>query len=213
MEIAAIFQKFPFFLGHPVSLDYIESLFKRHIEARWLTLVPALERMMKLFTQTEPYFLDFLPVQEESEKTLPKNKRCKRIKEHLQNKKEITVQITFLVEFSPMMNQFLLQFQAEGPMVHLLYAELKNILLKVSRRFIKADKVNSLTGVKLQRLNVQDTDLQLSLEQMFVGPKTEEALKELSPERKKAERKKMQDFYIRITKDIFRRNFHWILRC
>ena len=82
-------------LEDQLCLDYSDSLFKRHIEARWLTLVPALERMMKLFTQTEAYFLDFLPVQKEYENTLPKNKIYKRIKEHLQNKKSYCADYIF----------------------------------------------------------------------------------------------------------------------
>ena len=49
-----------------------------------------------------------------------------------------------------MFNEFLLKFQAEGPMVHMLYSEVKAVLLQVLRRVVKADEVNGKTGNQLE---------------------------------------------------------------
>ena len=94
------------------------------------------------FESIEKYYLEFLSSKAEYKNTLPSNKRFKRIEGHLRNKKKIVTQITFLTECAPMFNEFLLKFQAEGPMIHILHSELKSVLLQVLRRIVKAGAVN-----------------------------------------------------------------------
>ena len=89
-------------------------------EARWLTLIPALECMMICFSSAEIFFLDFLPKKKEYEATLPVSKRFKRIEGYLKNKAKVLKPITFLTECALMFNAYLLKFQSEGPTIHVL---------------------------------------------------------------------------------------------
>ena len=95
-------------------------LFLQHIEARWLTLVPALECMMICFSSAEIFFLDFLPKKKEYKATLPVSKRFKWIEGYLKNKAKVLIPITFLTECALMFNAYLLKFQSEGPTIHVL---------------------------------------------------------------------------------------------
>ena len=90
------------------------------------------------------------------------NKRYKRIHGHLKNKTIIT-QITFLIEAATMFKEFVLKFQAEGPMIHILFAELKEVLLQLLRRFVKPEEVNNITGANLQKWNLNTVDILLPL--------------------------------------------------
>ena len=83
------------------------------------------------------------------------------------------MQMTFLIEAAPMFNEFLLKFQAEGPMIHILFAELKEVLLQLLRRFVKPKEVNNITGAILQKLNPDTVDILLPPEKCYVGPRTE----------------------------------------
>ena len=55
-------------------------------------------------------------------------------------------------------------------------------------------------GANLQKLNLDTVDILLPLEKCYVGPRTEEALKNLSVYDAKIEREKMQKHYIEIAK-------------
>ena len=184
-------------LEEELDLQLHESLFLRHIEARWLTLVPALERVLSRFPRAEKYFLEFLPQKKEYEKTLPNNKRFQRVQGHLKNKAKVSIQIIFLTECAPMFNDFMLKFQSVGPMIHVLHSELKAVLLQLLRRIVSAEKVNGLSGRSLKTLKLDDSVL-LPPEDCYVGPKTEEALRSVSPHDARVERRKMRDHYLAV---------------
>ena len=63
------------------------------------------------------------------------------------------------------------------PMIHILFAELKEVLFQLLLRFVKPEEVNNITGANLQKLNLDTVDILLPLEKCYVGPRTEEALK------------------------------------
>ena len=65
-----------------------ESNFLRHISSRWLTLVPAIQRVLGNWA-LKKYFLEFIPLQKEYKYTLPKNNRYKRIKSYLSEKEHV----------------------------------------------------------------------------------------------------------------------------
>ena len=70
-----------------------EALFLRHVDSRWLTLAPALERILKRWEDAKDYFLRYLPDKKEYKKTLPNNKRYTRIKNALNSESETLLQI------------------------------------------------------------------------------------------------------------------------
>ena len=56
-----------------------KALFYRHGETRWLTLVPALEKVLERGEVSKEYFLEYLPKQEGFEKGTANSERYKRI--------------------------------------------------------------------------------------------------------------------------------------
>ena len=78
--------------------------------------------------------------------------------------------MAFVVNVSASYNTFLLSFLGEGPLIHLMFSELKKLLVTTMERYIQAD---GITG------------------------KSAKALLELSPFE---EKEKMLQFYISTTK-------------
>ena len=65
-------------------------------------------------------------------------------------------------------------------MIHALHAELKSVLLQLLWRIMKADVVNNLSAKCHKKLKLDD-DILLPPENCYVGPKTEQALRTVSP--------------------------------
>ena len=62
------------------------SMFFRHVSSRWLTLGPAIDRIIKQWSKVKTYFLEVLPSKSEYKYTLPKNKRYQRIVGYMKDK-------------------------------------------------------------------------------------------------------------------------------
>ena len=97
---------------------------------RWLTLVPALERILKIWEAGCQYFLKDLP--QRSKETifyslLKKNARYQRMCQFLSGK-EYKLQLQFLSDVGLLLKPFRKQFQAQEPLIHLLYSELSDLL-------------------------------------------------------------------------------------
>lgn len=118
-----------------------ESLFLRHLSTRWLTLVPSLERIKKRWDDARNYFLNYVKNKKEYARTLPKNKKFARIEEALNNEVKLMLQMSFLTSIAPLFTDFLLIFQGEGPLIHVLYHELENMVSKLLSRFLKPEVV------------------------------------------------------------------------
>ena len=70
---------------------------------------------------------------------------------------------------APLFGGYLCHFQSEGPLIHVLFGQMKLLLMTVMKRFIKADAVNGLKGRQLLALNVSDPKIQLPLSSMDIG--------------------------------------------
>ena len=89
MQVAVDFQNGALFT---VS-ERNEALFCRHVECRWLTLVPALQKVEERWNQAKKYFLDFLPTTKNSATTTQKNRLYKRIVDCFKNEKTLLMQL------------------------------------------------------------------------------------------------------------------------
>ena len=97
------------------DLGLHDELFIRHVQCRWLTLLPALERIVKNWEAVKKYFLEELPKQSREERTiknLEKNERYNRICRKLQDK-SFPAQLAFLLSVEPIFKKFLCFFQSE----------------------------------------------------------------------------------------------------
>ena len=180
-------------------------LFKRHVESRWLTLIPALEKVEEHWAATKSCFIDFLPKQEEFKTYTFKNERYNRICQKLHNEKKMLVEMAFLINSSSPYDKLLLWFQTEGPLIHVMFNEFKKLLVTVMKRFIKSEVIEGKSGKSLLKLDVGKKEIYCPLEEIEIGAKTTRLLKQLSPFDQKKEKEKMLEFYIASTKQLQRR--------
>ena len=125
MEVAAELQDATVF----AVFERNEALFYRHLETRWLTLVPALIKIESRWDQTKAYFLEFLPTTKDFVSLTNSNKRYHRVEEGLLKEKFLKVQLAFVVDVASPFVRFLTLFQSEAPLIHILHGELKLLLL------------------------------------------------------------------------------------
>ena len=50
---------------------------------------------------------------------------------------------------------FLKHFQVEGPMIHVLFTELKNLLKMIMKQFIKSDAIDGISAKTLLGLDIE----------------------------------------------------------
>ena len=143
---------------------------------RWCALLGALERILNKWEAISKYFLEFLPEdakKQRTEKLLEQNDRYKAICLKLKNYElKICAQISFLVSVAPIFNRFLKLFQIEGPLVHILHHELKEILFSLMGRFVKQDCNKEKSAHDLAKLDVEKSENLLPIEEMDVGEPT-----------------------------------------
>ena len=105
----------------------IASLFDMHKQDGALP-IPALERIQKKWPILKKYFLDFLPKDAKESRTkkfLQENARYQKICLQIQEENKTCAQIAFLLGAAPIFTRFLKLLQSCGPLVHVLYTELK----------------------------------------------------------------------------------------
>ena len=71
---------------------------------------------------------------------------------------------------------------------------MKNLLLTVMKRFMKAEAVSKKTGKELLKIDMKKKENQLADESIVVGAKSERLLKKLSPYVEKTEQAIMKKF-------------------
>ena len=91
-----------------------ETLFYRHTETRWLTLVSSLQKVEERWEQFKECYLVYLPPCKKSDKTTAANKRYVRIKYNFLKAKFLLVQIAFLIDVRPPFSRFLRFFRVRN---------------------------------------------------------------------------------------------------
>ena len=184
------------------DLGLDDELFVRHVQCRWLTLLPALDRIVKSWEAVKKYFLEELPKQateKRTSKSLEKNEWYNRTCRKLQDK-SFPAQLAFLVSVEPIFKKFLCFFQNEGPLIHLLRDQMCELLKSVMHRFLKSQAINDKEGKHLLTVEYFKPDIQLSFTQIEVGEKTRTALSKLTTDQQKIALKGMKQFYLDTTK-------------
>ena len=131
--------------------------------------------------------MEFLTSKKDFEKTTRQNPRYQRIAAIFRKEKFTRVQLAFTIDVSVPFVNFLTVFQSEGPLVHIIYKTMKDLLKMVMKRFLKAEVIDGLSGKELQNF-VKKKENQLG-DKLGIGAKTERLLKNLSPSNKKRSRK------------------------
>ena len=121
-----------------LDLEVEMVLFHHHTEVRWLTLGPAVARLLE---QWDAIVVFVETLAKAGDKTAPKSGPFKRVNNLLVNeRKQTLVQLNFLNSVVPLFESSLTIFQTEEPMIHLLYDNM-HILGKLLNRFIKMDVI------------------------------------------------------------------------
>lgn len=168
-----------------------EHVFVRHVQTRWLSLLPAVIRILEQWDRLKKFF-----------SKLDKNEghRTKEIYSTLISD-EARVQFTFLKEIKPLFDEFLLVFQTEGPVIHSLYASLVLLTKKLLRRFMKDSYVHGKTGTDLagedMQKSIADVKCHIKDDDIELGEDTRQIIKSLkSPLAKKHCIEGIRSFYV-----------------
>ena len=106
----------------------------------------------------------------------------------------MSVEMAFLINSSSPYDKLLLWFQTEGPLIHVMFNELKKLLVTVMKRFIKSKVIEGKSGNSLLKLDVGKKEIYLPLEEIEIGAKTTRLLKQLSPFDQKKRRRRCLNF-------------------
>ena len=189
------------------KLNLEADVFLRHVQCRWLTLLPCLERIKHNWTATYHYFLKDLPqisVRERSDKFLKKNERYKRICEKLKTK-EVLIEVEFLLSVGVLFTDFLSLFQKQEPLIHLLYPESTDLLKKVAGRFMKSEVISGKKGSQLIKIDTSNSDNVKDTKDMDIGTETREMMGKLEGGQQKSLLRDMQSFYQEVFKYLSKR--------
>ena len=90
-----------------------------------------------------------------------------------------------LLSVKPVFDSYLRMFQTEAPLIHCLHQSMVDLVKVILLRFMKADKVNSLTSKDYKNLDV--TKDHLKREDVELGPAARGFLKHVKSQRTRTE--------------------------
>ena len=162
------------YLAIQQKLDLDEIVLLRHVESRWLSLLPAVERVKGQF----PALLEYVKKLPDTDKKIKSNERYKKIM-GLLTAPETIVQLCFLQSVKPVFERFWQMFQTEGPLIHVLHQAMVDLLKQVMLRFLKQDVVKEKAVDELLKLDTKNVELQLKDEDLDIGKETRKAISDL----------------------------------
>ena len=156
------------------KLDLDEVVYLCHVESRWLSLLPAIERLGNQF----PALLDYFKKLPDSDKNIAKNDRYKQIMTLLTTS-ETMVQLCSLESVKPVFDQFLHVFKAEGPLIHVLYPSMLLLLKKMMFRFLKQRVIQKKSLDELLKLDIKNVEIKLKYNELEIGVPARQVLKDV----------------------------------
>jgi hypothetical protein len=135
---------------------------------------------LEIYGSLEKYFLEWLPT---NKKEVLSSDRYKLIAKHLHNRLTLA-KIQFLLAASQFFHNFLVLFQTEGPLIHILYIELKKLLLAHLNQFVEPHLLLEKSATELIKINLSYAENLLHLKKMSNGIASSVALKESNSSRK-----------------------------
>ena len=170
---------------------------KKHVESRWLTMKYVAVRMVEQWANMKEYFLKFLP-QQKGFKQLQKSDRYERIETALKDNSSLAY-ISFCAFIAQEFEGFLLPFQSEEPMIHLLYPEMCKLLTNIMRKFIRNKYADQPPPAGLHTVDVTKEKYQKPLNLIDIGTKAKVLFSNVSflpSEEQKKFREDCFDFYV-----------------
>ena len=176
-----------------MELELVPANFQQHTEVRWLSLGPAISRILEQWDAITHFVTEL----SKDTKKIPKSSNFKRVYLLLGTKEKGSTKacLEFLNDVVPVFQQVLLIFEKNSPVVHILYDTLCESLLKPFRRFLNPSATEGKYGSDLVMIDCTDIKLQLKDNDLVIGSGTKKALKELSPDQQKHILLGVQSFY------------------
>jgi hypothetical protein len=180
------------------ALEISHYLPKSFAKNRWLSITHALRRVLEIYGSLEKYFLEWLPT---NKKEVLRSDRYKLIAKHLHNRLTLA-KIQFLLAASQSFHNFLVLFQTEGPLIHILYIELKKLLLALLNQFVEPHLLLEKSATEIIKINLSRAENLLHLKKISIGIASSVALKESNSSSvdKEAFLLDCRSFYVQSTK-------------
>ncbi|XP_043465120.1 uncharacterized protein LOC122500314 [Leptopilina heterotoma] len=208
-----IIKVYYFFHHRDVRCETFESIqremnlpvhvFIKHVKERWLTLGASAERMEEQFLALEYYFLKHIP---QKDSTTLKKQNYQDVKLYLKNDL-LKVSLQFAIYSSKIFTtEFTLIMQKEEPLIHLLYAQLKSLILILLSSFVKQSILESIRFYTNDILKLlEDPKNFLDLEEINIGEKARKTLLKLPKLAQLSFLNQARKFYIASVKHILSR--------
>ena len=166
-----------------IEFELPEHAFQQHTEVRWLSLGPAIKRILEQWDAIVHFVTELAKDSSRS----PKSVAYKRVYMMLGTKERGTTKVTleFLRDVMPVFEKFLLLFQKASPVIHVVYDNMCDTLLKLMRRFMKPQTTEKKYGAELVSIQCTDTKLQLVDKELTIGDATRKALATLQSDKQK----------------------------
>ena len=75
---------------------------------------------------------------------------------------ELLTKIKAINGMAPLFERYLKNFQDEGPLIHVIHCEMKDLLLFFMKRILEPKAVDGRTMKELQRLDIHENQLEVS---------------------------------------------------
>lgn len=154
--------------------DVAEHRIMRFVSTRWLNILPIVSRLVEQWLALKRFFGSL----GKNHPDVIKQDRTKCIMQHL-NDPNMFVKLCFLQAVLPQFERFEKLFQAQGSRIHLLHAEMCELLRNLMAQFVSPKKLeDATTACCLLKIDF-GRENQLSDNNLAIGKETAAALKEL----------------------------------
>ncbi|XP_077542137.1 uncharacterized protein LOC144154903 [Haemaphysalis longicornis] len=169
-----------------IALNLPENVFLRHVSSRWLTLGPALDRLIQQLPAVKEVVL--------SDRNARGGVLYNRLKLSLTDK-AFLAKALFLRNCTDLFVGFLTLFQKTEPLLHVLFSEMEVLIKKVLGRFLRREVYQEKSGEELKLVDIDRPSNWK--EHVEIGADTEAALSDWAPHEKKQFRVGARSFYIK----------------
>lgn len=179
-----------------LELGLADHVFLRHVNSRWLTLQSSLDRIIEQFSALKAFFKKTTNSRTESE-------RLNRLKAAFASNKLLSTML-FLRNVAEIFNRFLLLFQKDEPLVHILYDEMVLLIKKLMGRFMESKSFQDKDGIQLKSVDVDAAALNWK-QNVEIGSDTREQMASASVSDKSKIRLGARSFYRACTKYLIKK--------
>lgn len=172
--------------------------FLKHVECRWLSLQPAVLRILEQLEGLKRYFLTVLP---EKQPSVTSNQRYIRITRQLQSH-DLVAQMHFLICVADIFKLLSEVFQSEEPLIHLLYDQLTTLLKPLMGRFIRKERLANKPAKEFLKINLEVFENHLAYKELGIGQQTHRELGKFSEEKQSKFVLGAKSFLIAATKHV-----------